>query len=279
MPRHTLPPTRAGRFVAWGNSFRHGRTSLDDAADRIVGDDAWHRVDGLPSGDDVSLAVALGRLGVAGVRGFRLALPVPGDVSGLPGPLDFNVEALAAGEAVLLDGVDHGLVPTVARSEAMARREGVRWRLLPTDPPRGIGPGSGGGRPGARGRPAVGDADAARPRRGRHGCGDRAGPGRPPGPAVRRRCPRSWLFRPGSRGGASGRVAARGRGAGRRRSRRRGVRHRARGAGASRWRRWRAPLGWRSSLRTTRWTRPAAVSRASPGSVSAPWTRPRRRRC
>ena len=49
MPRHTLPPTRAGRFVAWGNSFRHGCTSLDDAADRIVGDDAWHRVDDSPA--------------------------------------------------------------------------------------------------------------------------------------------------------------------------------------------------------------------------------------
>lgn len=141
MPRHTLPPKRAGRFVAWANSFSHGWTSLDDAADRIVGDDAWHRVDGLPSGDDVSLAVALGRLSVAGVRGFRLALPVPGDVSGLPGPLDFNVEALAAGEAVLLDGAGHGLVPTVARSEAMAGAEGVRWRLLSTEPPRGAGQG------------------------------------------------------------------------------------------------------------------------------------------
>ncbi len=141
MPRHNLPPTRAGRFVAWGNSFSRGWTSLDDAADRVVGDDAWHRVDGLPSGDDVSLAVELGRLGVQGVRNFRLALPVPGDVSGLPGPLDFNVEALAAGEAVLLDGADHGLVPTVARSEGMASRAGVRWRLLPTDRSRDVGPG------------------------------------------------------------------------------------------------------------------------------------------
>ena len=141
MPRHRLPPTRAGRFVAWGNSFNRGWTSLDDAADRVVGDDAWHRVDGLPGGDDVSVTVALGRLGVSGVRGFRLALPVPGDVSGLPGPLDFNVEALAAGEAVLLDGLAGGLVPTVARSEAMAGGEGVRWRLLATDRPRGTGPG------------------------------------------------------------------------------------------------------------------------------------------
>jgi hypothetical protein len=140
-----LPPTRAARLVAWGNAFAGGWASLDDAADRVVGADVWHRVDGLPGGDDVSLPVALGRLSVAGATGFRLALPVPGDVSDLPGPFDFNVEALTAGEAVLLDGPAGGLVPTVVR-HAEDRRlgtgwaEAVRWRFLTAAPSTGRGP-------------------------------------------------------------------------------------------------------------------------------------------
>ncbi len=145
MPVGDLPPTRAGRLVAWGNALVGGWTSLDEAAERVVGGDTAHRVDGLPSGDDVSLTVAMGRLIVAGAVGFRLALPVPGDVSGLPGPLDFNVEALAAGEAVLFDGLTGGLVPTVTRHHSDQARhrsavELVRWRWLgaqPT-PPRGL---------------------------------------------------------------------------------------------------------------------------------------------
>ena len=71
---------------------------------------------------------------------------MPGDVSDLPGPLDFNVEALTAGEAVLIDGLAGGLVPTVVRSAgADSRRslaaDAVRWRLLPTDLSPNRGPG------------------------------------------------------------------------------------------------------------------------------------------
>lgn len=144
MPARHLPPTRASRLVAWGNAFVGGWTSLDEAADHACGSDAWHRVDGLPGGDDVSLAVALGRLTVSGALGFRLSLPVPGDVSDLPGPLDFNVEALAAGEAVLLDGLAGGLVPTVVRhgsgGSGARAADAVRWRLLPTRPATTRGP-------------------------------------------------------------------------------------------------------------------------------------------
>lgn len=140
MPGLRLPPARAARFVAWGNEYLRGDVSLDEAAERVRGGDAWHRVDGLRGGDDVSLAVALGRLGAGGVRGLRLVLPAPGDVAGLPGPIDFNMEALAAGEAVLGVGADVGLVPTVIRYAEGGRRgkteDAVRWRLEPTDPAR-----------------------------------------------------------------------------------------------------------------------------------------------
>ncbi|HYN76145.1 MAG TPA: hypothetical protein VEV13_08080 [Candidatus Limnocylindria bacterium] len=130
-----LPPRRAADFVGWGNAYLGGHVSLDTAAEGVVSLDPGHRVDGLVQGDDVSVTVALGRLAQAGARGLRLALPIPGDASSLPGPLDFNVEALAAGEAVLVVGAPAGLVPTVVHggdSRGGLRAEVVRWRMLET---------------------------------------------------------------------------------------------------------------------------------------------------
>jgi hypothetical protein len=52
----------------------------------------------------VSVTYALARLRALGVSSMRLALPCPGDVSGLPGPPAFNERALAAGAAALTAG-------------------------------------------------------------------------------------------------------------------------------------------------------------------------------
>lgn len=130
-----VPPRRAADFVGWGNAYLGGQVSLDAAAEGVVGRDPGHRVDGMLQGDDVSVTVALGRLAQAGARGLRLALPVPGDVSSLPGPLEFNLEALAAGEAVLVVGGPTGLVPTVLQvaSQRELHAEVVRWRVLETN--------------------------------------------------------------------------------------------------------------------------------------------------
>ncbi len=105
---------RSGRFVAWGNAVLAGLVSPDTAAERIAGRDGSHRVLEWAGSDEDTLTVALARLRTAGVTGLRLALPVPGDLLGLPGPAEFNVDALDAGEAVLLDGPQPwGLVPQV----------------------------------------------------------------------------------------------------------------------------------------------------------------------
>ena len=131
-----VPPRRAADFVGWGNAYLGGHVSLDEAAEGVVGCDLGHRVDGMLQGDDVSVTVALGRLAQAGARGLRLALPVPGDVSSLSGPLEFNLEALAAGEAVLVVGGPSGLVPSVAHrgdSQGGLSAEVVRWRVLETN--------------------------------------------------------------------------------------------------------------------------------------------------
>lgn len=118
-------PVRALLLVTWGNAWLRQTCSLDDAAQAATGMDESHRLDGAPWGDDSALTVSFGRLPAAGVRALRLALPVPGDLSGLSGPQALNTTALEAGEVVLLEGAQAGLVP-----HASAPGEGapsVRW--------------------------------------------------------------------------------------------------------------------------------------------------------
>src|SRR4051794_11099970 len=107
-----LSEPRSGRLAAWGNSLLAGLVSPDDAVLAIVGDDAVHRVEGLPGETAaVGLTLALGRLRSLGVTGLRVALPAPGHPLGLSGPPDFNARALEAEEAVVCHGVALGLVP------------------------------------------------------------------------------------------------------------------------------------------------------------------------
>jgi hypothetical protein len=110
-----LDEPRSGRLAAWGNALFAGFVSPDEAAERIVGDDAVHRVTGLPREpreSAVGLTLALGRLRSLGAdEGLRVALPAPGHPLGLSGPPEFNSRALEAGEAVLAPGAALGLVP------------------------------------------------------------------------------------------------------------------------------------------------------------------------
>jgi len=102
---------RSGRFVAWGNAVLAGLVSPDTAAERISGRDC-HRVFGFAGQDQDTLTVTLARLRTTGASGLRLVLPVPGDLLGLPGPNEFNLDALDVGEAVLVDGAEcWGLIP------------------------------------------------------------------------------------------------------------------------------------------------------------------------
>jgi hypothetical protein len=126
---------RSGRLVAWGNAWFAGLTSLDEAASHTCGTDYPHRVTAIPEEDaPVGLTVALGRLRGLGASGLRLALPVPGDPLGLPGPAGFNELATEAGEAVLTVGGTEplGLVPEVtAYGPAGDRGVEVLWRVHP----------------------------------------------------------------------------------------------------------------------------------------------------
>ncbi len=126
------PGPRSGALTAWGNAWLAGLASLDDllteVADEVCGPGAPHSLGG------ESLPLGLGALRRTGARGLRLVLPVPGDVSGLPGPPSVNADALTAGEAVLVLGADRPLllVPTVTAHGPPVEGglESVHWRIL-----------------------------------------------------------------------------------------------------------------------------------------------------
>src|SRR6478752_3541161 len=128
-----LVEPRSGLLAAWGNALLAGLVSPDDAALAIVGEDAVHRVEGLPGeAGPVGLTLALGRLRSLGATGFRVALPAPGHPLGLSGPPDFNARALEAEEAVLTSGVPYGLVPEVSEAgPAGDLHVEVVWCCLP----------------------------------------------------------------------------------------------------------------------------------------------------
>ncbi|WP_097875931.1 hypothetical protein [Streptomyces sp. ms184] len=128
-----LVEPRSGLLAAWGNALLAGLVSPDEAALAIVGEDAVHRVVGLPGeAGPVGLTLALGRLRGLGATGFRVALPVPGHPLGLSGPPDFNARALEAEEAVVAYGVPYGLVPEVSEAGPEGDRHvEVVWRVLP----------------------------------------------------------------------------------------------------------------------------------------------------
>ncbi|MFD9084603.1 hypothetical protein [Streptomyces erythrochromogenes] len=124
---------RSGRLAAWGNALLAGLVSPDEAAMSIVGEDAVHRVEGLPGeSGPVGLTLALGRLRALGVSGLRVALPAPGHPLGLSGPPEFNARALEAEEAVVAVGAAVGLVPKVAEAgPAGDVHVSVTWHCLP----------------------------------------------------------------------------------------------------------------------------------------------------
>ncbi len=121
-------PVDSARMAWWMTAWLRGTTSPDDLLDAVLDGDAAHHVVGLPGTDEaVALMAALGTVRSLGATGAGLALPAPGQLVGLGGPATFNNLALAAGEAVVLDGAGHGLVPHRAGA-------GVVWQLTLAHP-------------------------------------------------------------------------------------------------------------------------------------------------
>jgi hypothetical protein len=108
-------PPRSALLAAWANAWLAGDAGLADLTERVSALDDRQTVAGVWV-DDLSVEQAVGRLRADGVSRFRLVLPAPGDVLGLPGPGPFTSAAVLASEGVLAlrpDGSGTGLVPTV----------------------------------------------------------------------------------------------------------------------------------------------------------------------
>lgn len=121
---------RSARLGCWLQALMDDRTSLDDALEGVLGDDTAHDVAGLDeSTSSEPMALALGRLRGRRPGWVHVAMPVPGDLLGLAGPPELNVDALDAGECLVLGGTGLALVPHAAGA-------GVVWQAHPaSDPP------------------------------------------------------------------------------------------------------------------------------------------------
>lgn len=140
-PEFVLDLPRSALLATWGNAFLAGRVPAAAAERAVTGGDEPHTVRspgaaaGMSAAAPEDLGELLATLAAAGVRGLRLVLPVPGDALGLPGPQEFNLLALGAGECVLADGL--GLVPEItAFGSQWEPGAQVEWRLEPVEPRR-----------------------------------------------------------------------------------------------------------------------------------------------
>lgn len=107
-----------------------GYVGPDEVVDAVTQDDAMHEVAGLGL-DTLPLreALAVWRREAAPVR---LALPVPGDVRGVPGPTEFREAALDAGEAVWSGSL--GLVPEITEYYPSSAPTTVTWQAYVIEP-------------------------------------------------------------------------------------------------------------------------------------------------
>jgi hypothetical protein len=148
---HDFP---AGRFAVWSTAWLSGRTSYDEALDALLGETA-HRVTGLPGTDEaVPLGWALTALRGTGERRFRLVLPGPGDVRGLPQVPGLVALALEAGQAAV--GERLALVPEEIGPEAVA------WTVFPLEGAPPVPPAAEGSLRAAAGALDLAIGDAAR---------------------------------------------------------------------------------------------------------------------
>jgi hypothetical protein len=124
---------RSGPLAAWTAAWLDGRAASDEVLRATAGGDAPHRVAGLEGQDDalVPLSEVLITWRRAGGP-VRLALPVAGDVRGLPGPTEFRTAALESGEAVY--GPTVGIVPTVTEFAPSSAPTRVVWQAFAVTP-------------------------------------------------------------------------------------------------------------------------------------------------
>jgi hypothetical protein len=118
----------AARLAGWLNAWLDGREGADAVIAGVTGTHTVVEIRGIDTQGPLSLALALGELRRLGVHRVSACLPRPGDPLGLGGPAGFNVDALDAGEAVVLHGPGLGLLPSEVGGS-------VHWRAVEATPP------------------------------------------------------------------------------------------------------------------------------------------------
>lgn len=123
---------RSGTLAAWSCAWLNGSAAADDLLAATIADDAPHVVEDLPAALAVvplsELLITFRKSGSA----VRLILPAPGDVRGVPGPMEFRAAALDAGEGVVCAGI--GLVPEVVDYAPSSAPSSVTWRAYAVEP-------------------------------------------------------------------------------------------------------------------------------------------------
>ena len=116
----------SARLAWWGTAWLRGAVGPDDLLDAVLDDDVTHVVR-----ESSGLMATLGELRVAGAHSMGAAFPVEGDPVGLGGPVTFNAAVLDAGEGVVVEGTDRGLVPTRVGPTVEWTLHEARRRQLP----------------------------------------------------------------------------------------------------------------------------------------------------
>ena len=115
---------RCAQLAAWGSAWLAGAASFDDVLDAVTGSGRHVGGPGFGPGPN-PVGAALAEWKRAGTSVLTLALPVPGDVRGLAGPLSFRTAALSAGQAVY--GRDFGLTVLAGRDTPSSAGRELIW--------------------------------------------------------------------------------------------------------------------------------------------------------
>lgn len=116
---------RCAQLAAWGSAWLAGNATFDEVLDAVAGGGRNMAGPGFEPTPLNPVGIALTEWKQTGTRVLQLAMPVPGDVRGLAGSMQFREAALTAGQAVY--GSGSGVTMLAGpKTPSSAERE-LRW--------------------------------------------------------------------------------------------------------------------------------------------------------
>ncbi|MEO6700397.1 MAG: hypothetical protein ABI140_11740 [Jatrophihabitantaceae bacterium] len=128
---------RCAQLAAWGSAWLAGSVAFDAVLDAVTAGRRHVPGPGFGGTGVQPVGLALTDWKQAGSCALRLALPVPGDVRGLGGPVEFRDAALGAGQAVF--GTGYGVTAVAGPDTPSSAGRELTWHRcevneLPADP-------------------------------------------------------------------------------------------------------------------------------------------------